>query len=355
MVCLLLCSVLCCAALSVLSFTFLYFLSIFLSLFSLFVMTLVINYLQAINPDLYLVVNRLYDTPAFWLVLALGIALPVAVEVALRAVRRVWYPNYTHLMQELGYEHRQYLTSPEFTAYADECKEQLSMSPEQRAAARRAVKLAARVAVQGVGRARVAQARHNAAAAASASASANGGGAVALTVAEAAAEPTNALPAPEATAFNRTTTATHSHALVVPSSAGAGAGAGFSTNPASPSVSRRGAASVDARRHMILSKLHRLMGSLSPASAPAATHPFPAPQFAEPQPSYGAAALELAEPGWTLCTPYGRGVLLHIQPPTDADGQKMFVVELPFGVGYLNAVLCPHCHPVSHALVLSSL
>jgi len=90
------------------SYTLIHALAMASSLFTLFIVVFVINYLRSIDPDLYGIVNELYSSASFWFVLALTVSIPLIVELAFRAFKRHLAPTYTQMLQEYNYRVKQF-------------------------------------------------------------------------------------------------------------------------------------------------------------------------------------------------------------------------------------------------------
>ncbi len=91
------------------SWTFLHGAALASSVFSLYLVTFIINVLRTLDPDLYGVVDRIYASGAAWFTLILAVSIPLLAELVARYTKRHLVPTYTERMQEYDYAVRQAL------------------------------------------------------------------------------------------------------------------------------------------------------------------------------------------------------------------------------------------------------
>lgn len=82
--------------------TFLHWISILCSLASLFVVTWIMNYLTSIVPDLAGVVNVMYSSAMFWLVVLVTVGICLVLELIWRGAMRELYPSVVQIYQEIN-------------------------------------------------------------------------------------------------------------------------------------------------------------------------------------------------------------------------------------------------------------
>lgn len=82
--------------------TFLHWVSILCSLLSLFIVTWIMNYLTTIVPDLAGVVNTMYGSAMFWLIIIMTVGICLVLELTWRAAMRELYPTVVQIYQEIN-------------------------------------------------------------------------------------------------------------------------------------------------------------------------------------------------------------------------------------------------------------
>jgi len=80
--------------------TIVHYISIGISLVTLFLFVYLINVFRTLDSDLYGVINRLYGTASAWLIIIITVAIPLIVEGTFRAFKRHLRPTYTQILQE---------------------------------------------------------------------------------------------------------------------------------------------------------------------------------------------------------------------------------------------------------------
>jgi hypothetical protein len=75
--------------------------SILCSVAALFIVTLIMNFLTSVVPDLNGLVNLMYSTAMFWLVLILTVGICMVLELIWRAWMRELYPTVVQIYQEI--------------------------------------------------------------------------------------------------------------------------------------------------------------------------------------------------------------------------------------------------------------
>lgn len=81
---------------------FLSWMSVLLSVAALFIVTLIMNFMTTLVPDLAGIITTLYATASFWMVLLLTVGICLIIEMFWRAAMREMYPTVVQIYQEIN-------------------------------------------------------------------------------------------------------------------------------------------------------------------------------------------------------------------------------------------------------------
>jgi hypothetical protein len=82
--------------------TFLSWMALASSVSSLFIVTWIMNYLTSLVPDLNGLINTMYSSAMFWLVLVITVGICLVLELIWRAAMRELYPTVVQIYQEIN-------------------------------------------------------------------------------------------------------------------------------------------------------------------------------------------------------------------------------------------------------------